>query len=250
MPTSASATFGQNQVIPLRNAEDANQDSLPLAAGTYAAGTLVGEVVGTDEVQTIVATGATAGTFTATFVHGTTATSAAIPYTATAAQVQTALAAMSNVGAGNVQVSAGPLPTTAVSIHFTSTLGHANVSQLTTTDTLTGGTTTVATSTAGAAGTPGTWAAYSSTGAVGTQLPTHIVQYGCVFDASGNATMGTAGTSEWGQTYKSVPCYRPGPAVWRASDLVGLDQNAVDIGRILFVRGGLSDTANAECMLR
>lgn len=60
-----------------------------------------------DEVSTITAnaTAATAGTFTLTVtnpVTGVAATTAAIPYNATAAQIQTALEALANVDVGDV----------------------------------------------------------------------------------------------------------------------------------------------------
>jgi hypothetical protein len=71
---------------------------------------------GIDEVQTLSITGApTGGTFTLSFNGQTTA---AIAYNATAAQVQTALRALSRLGAGIV-VGGGPLPGTAVTITFT-----------------------------------------------------------------------------------------------------------------------------------
>jgi hypothetical protein len=104
---------------------------------------------GTAEVQTVTITGApTGGTFTLTLVDQTTA---AIAYNATAADVATAVAALSNVGAGNVTGSGGPLPGTAVTLTFSAALG--NVAEMTATSALTGGTTpavTVATTTEGA----------------------------------------------------------------------------------------------------
>lgn len=60
---------------------------------------------GTYEVQTVTLGGApTGGTFTLTFNGQTTA---AIPYNATAAQVDTALENLSNIGAGDVSVTGG-----------------------------------------------------------------------------------------------------------------------------------------------
>jgi hypothetical protein len=102
----------------------------------------------TNEVQTVTITGGpTGGTFTLTFSGQTTA---AIAYNATAAQVQTALEALSNVNPGDVTVTGnagGP---------YTVTFGGQylgdNVTQMTATASLTGGTTpgvTVATTTAG-----------------------------------------------------------------------------------------------------
>lgn len=66
------------------------------------------------------------------------------------------------------------------------------------------------------------------------QQPTHVMQYACITDASGNVTFGTgpAGTSEWGQTYKSAPAYAYGE--FSCADLVGLDSFAVRaLGRLV-----------------
>lgn len=63
---------------------------------------------GTSEISTLTGTGTiSGGTFTITFGAQTTA---AIPYNATAGQVQTALEAMSNIAPGDVLVTGGPLP--------------------------------------------------------------------------------------------------------------------------------------------
>jgi hypothetical protein len=107
----------------------------------------------TEEVQSVTVTGApTGGTFTLTWSGQTTA---AIAYNATAAAVQAALQALSNIGAGNVTVTGangGPY-----SVTFTGTLANADVAQMTASGAgLTGGTSpgvTVATTTAGGADT-------------------------------------------------------------------------------------------------
>jgi hypothetical protein len=113
------------------------------ASGLYAPYAAV-----TNEVQTVTVTGSpTGGTFTLTYSGQTTA---AIAYNATAAAVQSALEALSNVNPGDITVTGnagGP---------YTLTFGGQylgdNVAQLTATASLTGGTTpgvTVATTTAG-----------------------------------------------------------------------------------------------------
>lgn len=88
-----------------------------------------------DEVQTVTVTGApTGGTFTLTFSGQTTA---AIAFNATAAQVQAALVALSNIGANDVTVTGadgGPYTVT-----FGGDLADTNVAQLTSTPSLTGG---------------------------------------------------------------------------------------------------------------
>jgi hypothetical protein len=102
----------------------------------------------TNEVQTATITGApTGGTFTLTYSGQTTA---AIAYNATAATVQAALEALSNLAPGDVVVTGnagGPYTLT-----FGGTLLGDNVASLTATASLTGGTSpgvTMATTTAG-----------------------------------------------------------------------------------------------------
>lgn len=108
---------------------------------------------GTNEVQTVTITGEpTGGTFTLTYSGQTTS---ALAYNATAAQVATALKALSNIGDTDVQVTGangGPYTVT-----FIGALGETNVAQMTASGaSLTGGTSpdvTVATATAGVTGT-------------------------------------------------------------------------------------------------
>jgi hypothetical protein len=102
-------------------------------------------------VQTVTITGApTGGTFTLTYSGQTTA---AIPYNATAAQVQAALVALSNIAsAANVLGGGGALPATPVTVTFQSLLGNLPQAVMTAAGSFTGGTTpavSVATTTAG-----------------------------------------------------------------------------------------------------
>jgi hypothetical protein len=106
----------------------------------------------TNEVQTLTVTGApTGGTFTITWAGQTTA---AIAYNATAAVVQAALVALSNIAAGDVVVTGnagGPWTLT-----WGGTQLGEDVAAPTTTESFTGGTTpdiTIATTTAGGAAT-------------------------------------------------------------------------------------------------
>lgn len=99
-----------------------------------------------DEVQTVTEGGSGLTSFTLTFSGQTTASLAAA---STAAQVQAALEALSNVGAGNVVVSgnaSGPY-----TVKFAGALADQNVAQMTATPTGGTGTVTVATTTAGGA---------------------------------------------------------------------------------------------------
>lgn len=104
----------------------------------------------TDEQQTVTVSGASAGTFTLTYAGQTTA---AIAYNATAAAVQTALRALSNIAPDGVSCSGGPLNTSAVTVTFQNALGGRNVAQMTADNTnMTGGTAVVATTVAGVDG--------------------------------------------------------------------------------------------------
>jgi hypothetical protein len=94
---------------------------------------------GTDEVQTVTITGTpTGGGFTLTYNGQTTAS---IAYNATAASVKSALTALSNLEDVDVQVAGGPGPGTPYTVTFGggATDGR-NVSQMTTANTFTGGT--------------------------------------------------------------------------------------------------------------
>lgn len=103
------------------------------------------------EVQTITITGTpTGGTFTLEFDGQTTGT---IAYNASAATVDTALEALSNIAASEVTCAGGALPGTPVTVTFANGLSRENVAELVPDDSgLTGGTTptvTVTTTTAG-----------------------------------------------------------------------------------------------------
>jgi hypothetical protein len=107
----------------------------------------------TNEVQQVaISGGPTGGTFTLTFDGQTTA---AIAYNATAAAVQSALEALSNIEPGDVTATGGPLPGTAVDVTFGGRYYGQNVPQMTATGALTGGTSpavTVTTTTEGGSG--------------------------------------------------------------------------------------------------
>jgi hypothetical protein len=98
---------------------------------------------GLDEVQTVTITGTpTGGTFTLTFSGQTTA---AIAYNATAATVEAALAALSNIRDEDITVTGGPGPGTAYTVTFDGGWGGAydgaNVAAMTATGSFTGGST-------------------------------------------------------------------------------------------------------------
>lgn len=95
---------------------------------------------GTNAVQTVTVS-ATAGTFTLTFGGATTS---ALAYNATAAQVQSALEALSTIGSGNVAVTGSYVVT------FQGTLGTAPLETMTADGSSLTGTVSVATTTTGA----------------------------------------------------------------------------------------------------
>lgn len=93
-----------------------------------------------NEVQSVVLTGTpTGGTFTLTYAGQTTGN---IAFDATAGTVDTALEALSNIGAGEVTCTGGPLPGTPVVVPFSGTLASTNLALMTGDGALlTGGTT-------------------------------------------------------------------------------------------------------------
>jgi hypothetical protein len=98
---------------------------------------LDGGIGGVNEVQTLTVTGTpTGGSYTLTFSGQTTA---AIPYNAAAADVRTALEALSNVRVGEVAVAGGPHPGTAITVAFGGDYEHTDVAQMTATGSFTGG---------------------------------------------------------------------------------------------------------------
>jgi hypothetical protein len=108
---------------------------------------------GEDEVQLITPGGTvTGGHWHITFSGQTTAE---LAWNATAATVQAALEALSNVGEGNIAVTGGPLNVGPFTLTFVVSLGGTNVDEVTLTSSLTGTLPTITASTdnAGVTGT-------------------------------------------------------------------------------------------------
>jgi hypothetical protein len=240
MPTAAQHSWSATgRLDPLFYGSKARLLNVALAPNlTLARGTILGELVGTNEVQSVTITGTpTGGTFTLTFAGQTTAP---IPFNATAVQVQAALEALSTIGFPNVKVTGGPGPGTAFAVTFQNALGGTDVAAMTASGAgLTGGTTpgvTIGTTTAGVAGTLGTYKAYDVDNTDGSQSPRLILAHGCTTDGSGNVTL----VGEHGAVQKHAPAYLPGGAYWKASELVGLDQNALDVLGGSVIEGNLA----------
>ena len=155
MPASASVAYkGSENLDPIIFPEKAIQAPVRLGVSlALAAAAPLGLQIGNNEIQKITITGTpTGGSFTVTYGG---VTSAAIAWNATADLIRQRLEAMSSIGAGNVKVWGGQLPTYEVYIEFIGDLGLTNVAAMTTTDSLTGGSspaTAVATLIAGVAG--------------------------------------------------------------------------------------------------
>lgn len=140
---------------------------------------------GTNDVQTITTTGdPDGGSWTATFDSDTTT---AIPWDATAAEVESALELLASIGIGNVSVTGGPGPSAPWVVEFVGTLAQAEQSLLTIVDTgLTGGTSpaiavTHTTEGAGGGGTPTLNATYITDLTAATQ---YLYQIAAVVDGT------------------------------------------------------------------
>jgi len=151
----SGASFGARQTLAgigmrwikdydFRNAQDRSM------VDVYMGCNIIADGPASNEVQAVTVTGTpTGGSFTLTYEGKTTA---AIAYNATAAQVKAALVAGTDLTANQLSTSGAGLPGAAVTVTFDT---GTNVSQMTATGSLTGGTTpavAVTTSTAGGAG--------------------------------------------------------------------------------------------------
>lgn len=129
---------------------------------------------GTNHETTFTLTGApTGGTFTLTYSSQTTA---ALPYNATAAQVQTALEALSNIDEGEVDVSGGPLLSAPIVVKYYGKLVGV-VTNPTVTPSFTGGSTPTLTPTSSVTGAAYTGAStHTFIPSDGAQLPFLAIQ--------------------------------------------------------------------------
>ncbi len=144
--------------------------------------------------QTLIASGATAGTFTLSYKGVATAN---ITWNDTAATVQTRLQALTTVGAGNALVTGGPLPGAQLLITFAAALAHDATQVIVGTNALVGGTPTLATVSPLSVTYIGEWTSnvYSqSGGAIVTEQATEGgTGTGIVEEAHSDATITTSG---------------------------------------------------------
>lgn len=149
VPFGSSRTFANLAMRWIRDYDPGNLQDRSIL-GTYIGTNIIADGPRSAEVQTVTITGTpTGGSYTLTFEGQTTA---AIPFDATAVHVRNALRALNNVANDEVTATGGPQPGAAVTVTFNM---DRNVTQMTATSSLTGGTTpavALATTTAGGAG--------------------------------------------------------------------------------------------------
>lgn len=189
---------------------------------SIAKGTLLGRINVTAEVQSVDITGSpSGGTFTLTFDGETTAS---LDHDCTAAEMESALEALPNIGVGGVAVT-GTNPEFTVT--FLGSMG--NVDQMTSTSSLTGGTSpgiSHGTDTSGLNGS-GKLAAYDNGASDGTQTCVGIAMYSFCTDASGNIFVNSDSNTTPSMSnppVNSLPYYISG--AFLLADLTGHDSAA------------------------
>ncbi len=237
MPIAPYDIFTQSELTPTMFPERMLKASLPVAANLHMAkGTVVGVVTSAaqNDVQTLSQASATGGTFTITFGFGTVFTTAPIPYNASAAQVQSALQALPNIGAGSVSCTGGALGSAGVVCTFGGNLANQpqpvfaiNNAGLVGS----GAAVTVAHTTTGIAN--GALEPYASGNSDGSQTPIGILVVEVATDTQGNVTYGPLPTGNgFGSIRHVAPIAIAG--YFNTADLTGLDTNAATkLGRLI-----------------
>lgn len=223
----------------------AHEFPVNLAASTrFVMGRLLGQYAATaNDVQTLtIGYTPTGGSLVIRAWHPFSGASGPItlPYNASAATAQTLIQAL--LGSGNVTVTGGPLPTSA--LVFT---GAGNFARMPLTlmsiesNALTGGTPVAPTLVKTTNGRSiGTFDKYASANADGTQIPKAVLSYECTTDSGGNITRGPVAIDGYnGETFPDAPAYVRG--YFKTTDIVGLDQNCIDIGFCRLISGTLAD---------
>lgn len=240
---------GPNGLVPSRDPHEAYTDAVKLAPGTYAQGTALGQyTIGTaaNSVQTLTVGGSpTGGTFTLSFNAGLTTP---LAYNATAAQVQAALEALPDVGAGNVVVTGSPGGPWAVT--FQADLGNSpQAPLLVAANNLTGGTSpavTVAQTTVGVAAGP-YYGAYDDNATDGRAVCRAFLKYATVVYPNGTHQSAGGPPAVGPAVAPTATAYFTG--TFYTSKLPGLDANGVaDCGRMLV--GTTAALTNAAAELR
>lgn len=237
---------------PFQNPELARTQPVVLAGGlNLAAGTVLGLVPGTgtavNEVQTVTITGTpTGGTFKLAFGDQITG---AIAYNASAATVQAALEALSNIGVGQVTCGGGALPGSAVTVTFAGTLAGRNVPMLLTVSVaLTGGSSPAIAVTETTPGKPakGYWAAYNDSNSDGTEVARAILKEAAVTNPDGSIKSLNGTITGGGPLHASA--YTSG--TFLGSDLTGLDANGLADMKGTVIAGIPSTLTSASTVIR
>jgi hypothetical protein len=164
-----------------------------------------------DQLRWLKLTGATAGTFTITIaLNGAgSATSGNIAYNATAATIDTAIEAMTNIGAGNARATGGPANTTAVRIELTGARANDTITTFTVNGGSLTGTTPTATLTRLSPGTTSLTIDKVSPATVDTFFATSFAGLDTAMALANNAGANTdIFNYEWGVTGRNSP-YSP-----------------------------------------
>lgn len=221
-------TYTANPLMPLYP----GSKMLPvnLAANTkFPKGVILGQVsTPVNDVQTLTVTGAPTGGLVRIRAYNPYSGGSAtfdLVWNSTAAAAQTAIRAQLGI---SVSVTGGPLPGTPLVFTFHTYFAFMPVTLMVVdTSLLTGGTpaTTIVKTTNGAS--KGTFGAYASGNADGTQVARCILQYQCATDSSGRITFGPLAIEGYnGEVFPDAPAFVGG--FFDTKELVGLDQAAVD----------------------
>lgn len=251
---AATRVYTGQGLSPCIYPEVAKTDAVKLGTGTYAAGLVLGQKTGlsaVNEVQTLTFTGSpTGGTFKLTFNGVETG---AITFSGTAAtlaaNVQTALEALSQIGTGGVTVAAN---SGAPQITFAGALAGREQPPITfSNNALTGGTSptaSVAETTPGQqAG--GSWGAYSDGASNGLQIAKAILQYATVVTPDGKHYTAADAPSAAGGGLSALNASAYITGYFRTADLTGIDANGVaDLGRI--VKGDIGALSNVATVIK
>lgn len=237
MPIAPYDVYTQSELTPAMFPERMLKASLPVSANLHMPkGTVVGVCTSSaeDDVQTLTQASATGGTFTITFGFGTVYTTAPIPYNATAAQVQSALQALPNIGAGNVSCTGGALGSSGVVCTFGGGLANQPQPIMAVNNaglTGSGAVVTVGHTTVGVAN--GAMEPYASGNSDGSQTPVGVLVVEVSTDTQGNVTYGPLPIGNgFGAVRHVAPIAISG--YFNTADLTGLDTNAVSkLGRLI-----------------
>jgi len=249
MPVGYARRFKNSWLQPIIRPKDAMTDAIRMGPGTYVAGQVLGQktdtITGANDVQTLTIVG-DAGTFVLSFAGAVTP---ALPFSVTAAALQTALDNLSTIGngvTGQVAVTGGPGATAALVITFTNESG--NLPQpliVIVTDAVTGSghAVTIAHTTTGRI-VGGHYKEYSDAASDGSQIARCVLKYDTFVDNQGRVYAG--GAQNGSRDYNAVAYFG---GYFRTADLTGLDAaGIVDLGKI--VHGTIATISSVGTIIR